>query len=80
LKLARQALAPEGRVVCLEPSFLIHQARVSRWLLKRDRGRNVRSEPEWKALFAQAFDDFETFVLTGLLRIPYTHIIVEARR
>jgi SAM-dependent methyltransferase len=80
LKLARMALATGGRLVCLEPSFLIHQASVSRWLLKRDRGRNVRSEPEWKALFAQAFDNFETFVLTGLLRIPYTHIIVEAYR
>ena len=80
LTLARKALAPGGRLVCVEPSFLVHQAPISRWLLKRDRGRNVRSEPEWKALFAQAFDNFDTFVLTGLLRIPYTHIIVEARR
>lgn len=80
LTLGRQALAPGGRLVCLEASFLIRQAPLSRWLLKRDRGRNVRSEPEWKALFAKVFDDFDTFILTGLLRIPYTHIIIEARR
>jgi SAM-dependent methyltransferase len=78
LNLARRALRPEGRLVCLEACFLLRQAPVSRWLLRRDRGRNVRSEPEWKALFAQVFDTFETFVLTGLLRIPYTHIIIEA--
>jgi SAM-dependent methyltransferase len=80
LKLGYQALAPQGRLVCLEACFLIHQAPFSRWLLKRDRGQNVRSEPEWKALFARVFATFETFVLTGLLRIPYTHIIIEARR
>lgn len=80
LKLARQALSPRGRVVCLEPCFLIRQAAISRWLLQRDRGRNVRSEPQWKALFAQVFGTFETFVLTGLSRIPYTHIIIEAHR
>ena len=28
----------------------------------------------------QVFRDFDTHILTGLLRIPYTHIVVEARR
>lgn len=79
LRLGHEALRPGGRLVCLEACFLVHQAPLSRWLLERDRGRNVRSEPEWKALFAQVFEQFETFVLTGLLRIPYTHIIIEAR-
>jgi hypothetical protein len=65
-------------MVCLEPSFLLRQAPVSRWLLSRDRGRNVRSEQQWKALVRQVFPDAETHVLTGLIRIPYTHIVIEA--
>lgn len=80
LKLAREALAPNGRLVCLEACFLISQAPLARWMLKQDRGQNVRTEPEWKALVAQVFDKFETSILTGLLRIPYTQIIIEAKR
>lgn len=80
LRLARAALAPGGRLVCLEPSFLLRQAPVSRWLLQRDRGRNVRSEQAWKALVRPVFPEAETHILTGLIRIPYTHIVIEARR
>jgi len=42
-----------------------------------DRGNYVRSEQEWKNLIAKAFDSYSTNVLTGLIRIPYTHIIIE---
>jgi SAM-dependent methyltransferase len=79
LRLARAALAPHGRLVCLEPSFLMRQAPLSRWLLQQDRGRNVRTEQQWKALVSQVFADFDTHILTGLIRIPYTHIVIEAR-
>jgi SAM-dependent methyltransferase len=80
LKLARASLAPDGRLVCLEASFLVSQAPMARWVLKQDRGKNVRSEPEWKTLVAQVFDKSDSYILTGLLRIPYTLIVIEARR
>ena len=80
LQLARKALAPDGRLVCLEGCFLVRHEPIDHWLVSRDRGRNVRSEPEWKRLVASVFDHFETYVLTGLLRIPYTHIAIVARR
>lgn len=79
LRLARAALAPNGRLVCLEGCYLINQAPIARWILQQDRGQNVRSEHDWKKLVANVFDDFETHILTGLLRIPYTHIVIEAR-
>lgn len=79
LRLARAALAPRARLVCLEGCFLINQAPIARWILEQDRGQNVRSELEWKKLTASVFNDFETHILTGLLRIPYTHIVIEAR-
>ena len=80
LKLARASLARDGRLVCLEASFLVSQSPMARWVLKQDRGKNVRSEPEWKALVAQVFDSSDSYILTGLLRIPYTLIVIEARR
>lgn len=78
LKLARESLAPEGRLVALEGTFLIRQTRLSHWFVNLDRGRNVRAEPAWKALVGQVFDHFETFVLTGLDRTPYVYIVIEA--
>jgi SAM-dependent methyltransferase len=80
LKLARASLAPDGRLVCLEACFLVSQAPMARWVLKQDRGKNVRTEPEWKALVVQVFEKSESYILTGLLRIPYTLIVIEARR
>lgn len=80
LKLAREALAPDGRLVCMEGCFLLSQSPFARWVLKQDRGQNVRTEPEWKALVAKVFDRAETYILTGLLRIPYTLIVIETQR
>ncbi len=80
LQLSYQALAPQGRLVCLEGCFLMRQAPIDRWLLSQDRGQNVRSESEWKSLVCQVFHNFETYILTGLLRIPYTHIVIVAKR
>jgi len=79
LKLARKSLAAGGRLVCLEASFLISQSFLAKWILKQDRGQNVRSEPEWKELVSKTFERFDTYILTGLLRIPYTLIVIEAK-
>ena len=79
-QLAREALAPDGRLVCMEGCFLLSQSPLARWVLKQDRGQNVRTEPEWKALVAQVFSRSETYILTGLLRIPYTLIVIVTQR
>ena len=75
--LAARVLKPTGRMVCLEPTTLAYQLRSSRWIMAQDRGKNIRSEQEWKLLVARAFPTFETHILTGLYRIPYTHIVIE---
>ena len=80
LRLARACLRPGGRLVSYENCLLRSQAPLARWIVSKDRGRNLRYESEWKVLFSKVFASFETHVLTGLLRIPYTHIVIEARR
>jgi SAM-dependent methyltransferase len=80
LKLAKEILSPTGRLVCFEPTYLAHQGFLSIWLMSRDRGKNVRSEGEWKQLVASVFESFETNVATNLYRVPYIHIIIECRR
>lgn len=78
LRLARACLRPGGRLVSYENCLLRSQAPLARWFVLRDRGRNLRYESEWKGLFSGVFEHFETHVLTGLIRIPYTHIVTEA--
>ena len=75
--LAARALKPTGRMVCLEPTTLAYQVPWSRWMMSQDRGKNIRREQEWKSLVARAFPSFETHILTGLYRVPYTHIVIE---
>jgi SAM-dependent methyltransferase len=78
LRLAKAAMGQHGRLIALEGTFLVRQSRLSHWLVSQDRGRNVRTEPEWKALIAKVFTRFETCILTGLDRTPYTYIVIEA--
>lgn len=77
LAFARENLKPGGRFVGLEPCLLAHQSKLSAWIMSRDRGQNVRLERGWKSLLEAEFPASSTAVLTGLMRIPYTHIILE---
>jgi 2-polyprenyl-3-methyl-5-hydroxy-6-metoxy-1,4-benzoquinol methylase len=77
LEISKQFLRPGGRLVCLEATFLTRQTRLSKQMVNMDRGRYVRSEQQWKDLLARSFDNFSTSVVTGLIRIPYTHIVIQ---
>lgn len=80
LQLSRDILNPAGKLVCMEPTFLVHQGALSKWIMSRDRGQNIRHEKEWKELLGQVFNRFTTNIATGLLRIPYAHIVMECQR
>ena len=77
---ARHHLKSGGRFVGLEPCYLAHQSRASTWIMSRDRGRNVRSEQAWKSLLIPGFSSAATSVLTGLIRLPYTHVVLEGHK
>jgi SAM-dependent methyltransferase len=80
LSIARKLLAPAGRFVALEPCFLVHQSFFSKWVMNRDRGEYVRQEAAWRRLLIRQFPVAETHVATGLIRIPYTHIVLVGRQ
>jgi ubiquinone/menaquinone biosynthesis C-methylase UbiE len=80
LELSKRILKPGGRLVCLEATFLVHQTWLSKWIISKDRGRYIRSEREWKKLIGKVFNSYSTDVVTGLIRIPYTHLIIECFR
>lgn len=74
---ARRTLAPGGRLACFEPCYLRHQGALSRWMMGRDRGQNVRTESAWKKLASQHFPNARTDVLTSMNRLLYVHVLIE---
>ena len=77
LELARSALTPQGRLVTFDGCYVRDQARLSRFIVSRDRGHHVRTEEAYVALAERFFSRVEARIRTDLLRIPYTHIILE---
>lgn len=79
-RLGHDALRPGGRMVTLDGVYVPEQSRLARWIISCDRGRFVRSREEYEALGRIAFDTLETTVEHRLLRMPYTHLIMELRK
>ena len=77
LRLARRALKPTGRLVTLDPCYAADQSRVARLVIDMDRGEHVRRVEEWGPLVKPVFQEVRAHVRHDLLRIPYTHLIME---
>ena len=70
-------LKPNGRFVALKPTYLRHQSATAKWIMSRDRGQSIRTEAGWRsALALSSFKSYKTTVVTGLLQLPYTHIVL----
>ena len=76
-ELSKKILKPGGRLLCIEPVFLVHQRKISKWIMDKDRGLNIRYEQGYKDLVSKYFENFTTNIATGFSKIPYVHIIIE---
>jgi SAM-dependent methyltransferase len=74
---AKAVLNSGGRVVTLDNVIVPEQSRIAPWIIKLDRGENVRTKDEYVALASRQFQNVRWTVLHDLPRIPYTHIIME---
>ena len=77
---ARRALKPGGKLVTVDGVWTNDQSATARWLLARDRGEYVRGEQEYVKIASQEFGNIKPSVRHDLLRIPYTHLILECVR
>jgi SAM-dependent methyltransferase len=78
--LAKRALRPGGRLVTLDPCYAPGQSPIARYLASRDRGRFVRTEDAYRELAQGEFPGVVCSVRHDLLRMPYTHIILECAK
>lgn len=76
---AKQVLRPGGRVVTFDNVFVPNQSLAARTLIRLDRGQHVRTKEEYTAIAAKHFQRVDVTVLHDLLRVPYTHIVLECR-
>jgi SAM-dependent methyltransferase len=74
---AGPALAPDGVVIAVDPTVSPDTHPLGRFLAARDRGRNVRAPAAYAALASQAFHEVKLHVRHDLLRVPYSHAILE---
>lgn len=79
MKLARSALREGGRLVTIDPCYSTNQSFISRFLVSRDRGQNVRSAKQYQSLADLFFSQVKGEVRHRAW-IPYTHWIMECQK
>lgn len=77
---AHDALRPGGKLVTIDGAWVDGQSATARWLLAMDRGEYVRSDSEYVEIASQVFSNVRRNVRHDLLRIPYTHLVLECIR
>jgi hypothetical protein len=79
-QIAFDALKSGGKLITFDGVFTNDQSAAARWLLIRDRGEYVRNEGEYVKIASQVFVNVKATIRRDLLRIPYTHLILECVR
>jgi cyclopropane fatty-acyl-phospholipid synthase-like methyltransferase len=79
-QIAYDALNFGGKLITFDGVWTGDQSPAARWFLARDRGEHIRSEAEYVKIASQVFANVRATVRHDLLRIPYTHLILECVR
>lgn len=74
------SLKPGGKLITIDGVYVSNQSPIARWIISKDRGQNVRTEEAYLALASQVFSKITTSIRYDLLRIPYTHIILNCTK
>jgi SAM-dependent methyltransferase len=79
-QIAHDALKSGGKLVTVDGVRTTGQSAARRWLLTRDRGDYVRNEAGYVNIASQVFTTVRSSIRSDLIRIPYTHLILECIR
>ncbi|WP_460218180.1 class I SAM-dependent methyltransferase [Psychroserpens sp. MEBiC05023] len=78
-EIAAEALKPNARLVTFDGCYINNQNLISKFMLKSDRGKFVRTQVAYEALARQSFKTIESTIDESYFRIPYTSIFMECR-
>jgi cyclopropane fatty-acyl-phospholipid synthase-like methyltransferase len=79
-RVAFVALRAGGRLITNDGCYTSSQSALERYLLSRDRGRFVRNQEQYVELAHSCFAYVNPHLRRDVLRIPYTHLILECTR
>jgi cyclopropane fatty-acyl-phospholipid synthase-like methyltransferase len=79
-QVAHDALKLGGKLVTVDGVWTDDQSRAARWLLARDRGEYIRNQAGYVKIASQVFANVRASVRHDLIRIPYSHLILECVR
>lgn len=79
MRLAYKALKPGGRLITTDPCLAPGQNPIARFLVRNDRGQNVRDQAGYAALAGAVFESPRVEVRHKSW-IPYTHCFMECTR
>ncbi len=75
-QMAKAALKGDGLFVSIDPCYVDSQAIISKMLIDRDRGKNVRTLSDYERLAESIFTAVTIHHRNDLLRIPYDHAVL----
>jgi SAM-dependent methyltransferase len=80
IRFAYDALKMSGRFICLDPCWIPNQDVFSRYIMSHDRGRNIRTEHQYRQLAGKVFKNVHARVDTKAMRIPYVTVVLECTK
>jgi SAM-dependent methyltransferase len=80
IQFAHDALKTGGRFVTHDACWIPNQGAFSRYIMSKDRGRNIRTEQEYRQLAAKVFKNVHASVDTAPMRIPYVTVVLECEK
>jgi SAM-dependent methyltransferase len=80
VSLIEKILKPGGTFFALDGVYTAGQGAIAKWFLDNDRGKFVRTEAAYRAIFLASFPSCEIYLHDDLLRIPYSLAISLCRK
>jgi SAM-dependent methyltransferase len=80
IQFAYDALKSGGRFITHDACWIPNQGAFSRFIMSKDRGRNIRTEQQYRQLAGKIFRNVHAWVDTKPLRIPYVTILLECEK
>jgi len=77
---AKKLMSDSGRFFAIEPVFEPGQSLIARLTIASDRGQYVRDTEGYRNVLSQLFEEVEIDVRHDVIRIPYTHAVITARK
>jgi SAM-dependent methyltransferase len=80
IQFAYDALKNGGRFVSHDPCWVPNHGAFSKYIMSHDRGRNIRTEQQYRELAEKVFRNVKASVDTKPMRIPYVTVVLECEK